>query len=159
VGQITEVRFEDLMPGELDFHPRGLRNFIMNEKKGQLSLPTPVRSSTIFPNMYVTLDGRNRMIGGMMKGLKTTPVFVTSSVRDVMEHKQFSKFPYFLLSISNASICNNWAYADDVAKMSGAENYRQYFQILLRRYPYIGSTQSFLEHLSKLPEKTRYDLM
>ena len=152
MGQIIEVKFEEIMPSELGVRLDNLYGILMGEKKGISGLLAPFKKSEDRDGIYTALDGNTRIIRLMMAGLKSAKVYLAESEEDIMVSSIFPRATDFALFRSNCAIQDRWIKceqdAEKIIRPLDIENYRGYFNKLLTQYPYLESTPSFWNYLT-----------
>jgi len=161
MGKIIEARFEEIVPGEIGFYPIMLEQLIKRSLDGNDLLPVPVRKSKLIPGKLVHLDGRHRLLYKKMQGLEGLKVFIAKSKNDYLTPEDV--FPNKLTAMNileNSHLINTrWNLVDTAALSLQVTNYNSYFEQLVKKYPFLGSPEEFLEFSKKHRDMSKYYFM
>ena len=145
MGKIIEARFSEILPGEDDYNATCLRVIIGRWKQRAYFLPIPVRE--LFPNTYVNLDGRNRLVHRKMLGFESATLFIAEHLKDYMLLEDFPKAQQEDINIQNRNIEKRWDLANEFAlksiKSGRVRDYNDHFNLLVSSHPYLRDTSSF----------------
>ena len=150
MGQVIEVRFEEITPGKLGFRPEHVVSVAERVMMGKPLFPLVGKKSKYNPGMHVTLDpGNSRIIYAMMAGQESAPMFVAGSDKDLIPYNLFYPILGESVNYANKAIQNRWDECEIIARHSGVKNFRDYFDRLLERHPFLGTVTTFLEYYAK----------
>ncbi len=162
MGQIIEVKFEEIMPSELGVRLDNLYGILAGEKKGISGLLAPFKKSEDREGIYTALDGNSRILRLMMARLNSAKVYLAESDEDTMVSSIFPNATDNALFRSNCSIQDRWVKceqdAERIIRPLGIENYRDYFNRLLIKYPYLKSTSAFWDYITTTKGRENFRL-
>ena len=151
MAKIIRARFDEIVPTSPVVSQRGINRVYKRVIKPRFLLfPIPARTSKNFPDMYIPLDpGNSRIIYTMMNWQFTVPLLVVESRNDRVSPYKF--IPSLEVSVKNANhaISENWAESEKMAiKLTSRNvpNFENYFERLVKKYPYFSSIPGFLGH-------------
>jgi hypothetical protein len=148
--QIIEARFEEITPGKLGFRPEHVVSVAERVMMGKPLFPLVGKKSKYNPGMHVTLDpGNSRIIYAMMAGQESAPMFVAGSDKDKIPYNLFYPILGESVDYANRAIRDRWAECEITARYSGVENFRDYFERLLDKYPFLETVTKFLEYCAE----------